>query len=128
MTVVDTSALVLALADPTHKAAEHLVKSEALHAPHLIDIEFLHVTRKLWLKNEISEDQASQLLISLSDVPITRHQHLPLNQRIWQHRHNLTPHDASFVVLAEVLECPLLTADRKMAESPGCDSVEFILV
>ncbi len=33
----------------------------------------------------------------------------------WRHRDNITIHDAVYVVLAQHLDAPLLTADRKLA-------------
>ena len=33
-------------------------------------------------------------------------------------RSNVTPYDAVYVALAEVLECVLLTADRRLASAP----------
>ena len=42
-----------------------------------------------------------------------------LNERIWALRHNLSAYDASYVALAEALNCPLLTADVRLAGAPG---------
>jgi predicted nucleic acid-binding protein len=39
--------------------------------------------------------------------------------RVWQLRGNLTAYDASYIALAEALDCPLLTADRRLAGAPG---------
>jgi len=38
---------------------------------------------------------------------------------MWQLRANLTGYDAAYVALAELLEAPLVTADEKLASSPG---------
>jgi predicted nucleic acid-binding protein len=34
-------------------------------------------------------------------------------------RENLTAYDALYVALAEALDCPLLTADARLANAPG---------
>lgn len=34
-------------------------------------------------------------------------------------RHNLTPYDAIYVVLSDLLGVPLLTADGRLARAPG---------
>jgi predicted nucleic acid-binding protein len=34
-------------------------------------------------------------------------------------RANLTAYDASYVALAELLDCELLTGDRRLAQAPG---------
>jgi len=36
----------------------------------------------------------------------------------WQLRTNLTPYDASYVALAELLGVALLTVDRRLARAP----------
>ncbi len=40
-------------------------------------------------------------------------------RRVWAHRNNLTAYDAAYVALAELLNCPLVTADRRLAGAPG---------
>jgi predicted nucleic acid-binding protein len=39
--------------------------------------------------------------------------------RIWELRHNLTAYDAAYVALAEALEVPLLTCDRRIKGASG---------
>ena len=34
--------------------------------------------------------------------------------RMWKLRHNVTAYDATYVALAEELDCPLLTADSRL--------------
>lgn len=47
----------------------------------------------------------------------------PFAGRIWALRENLTSYDAWYVALAEALDCPLATLDRKLsrASGPRCD-------
>ena len=45
----------------------------------------------------------------------------------WALRHNLSAYDACYVALAEALDCPLLTADARMALAPGPEC-SFIVV
>lgn len=40
-------------------------------------------------------------------------------RRAFELRANVTPYDAGYVALAEALDCPLWTADRRLAEAPG---------
>ena len=42
-----------------------------------------------------------------------------LLDRIWELRDNLTAYDATYVALAEALDCPLLTTDVRLARTPG---------
>jgi predicted nucleic acid-binding protein len=39
--------------------------------------------------------------------------------RIWDLRNNLTAYDAAYVALAEALDAPLLTRDRRLAAAAG---------
>jgi len=48
-----------------------------------------------------------------------RHPHRPFLPRVWQLRHNLTSYDAVYVALAELLNAPLLTRDRKLGTASG---------
>jgi len=55
----------------------------------------------------------------LRALPIRRVPHLPLLDRCWALRANLTTYDAVYVALAELFDAPLLTADAKLAVAPG---------
>ena len=44
---------------------------------------------------------------------------LGLLGRVWALRHNVSAYDASYVALADALDCPLLTADARLAGAPG---------
>jgi len=39
--------------------------------------------------------------------------------RCWELRDNLTIYDAAYVALAEALQAPLLTGDRRLARATG---------
>ena len=90
-----------------------------LHAPHLIDVEFLHALRRLHARGKLNSTEANQLLESMRDLRIERYAHTPLVTRVWAWRDNLTDDDATFVALAETLGAPLLTADAKLAAAPN---------
>jgi predicted nucleic acid-binding protein len=46
---------------------------------------------------------------------VRRYPHAFLLARIWQLRGSLSAYDATYVALAEALEAPLLTRDRRLA-------------
>lgn len=92
---------------------------EALHAPHLIDLEIAQTLRRYQAIGELSPQRARQALLAFAQMPIERHPHWPFFERIWELRRNLTAYDAAYVALAEVLEAPLLTCDRALASAPG---------
>ena len=52
-------------------------------------------------------------------MPIRRYPHDVLLPRVWDLRHNLTAYDATYVALAEALDAPLVTRDRRLACAAG---------
>ena len=121
MLVVDASVLANVLADdgPDGSTARDAIRDGELHAPDLIDVEAMAVLRKRWLVHDLSEDRFRDAIADLADLPITRYPALPLLQRAFQLRHNVTAYDAMYVALAEGLACALLTADRRLAAAAG---------
>lgn len=59
------------------------------------------------------------MVSGLTVIPIVRYPALPLMMRAYELRSNLTPYDAAYVGLAEILGCPLLTGDKRLASAPG---------
>ena len=122
MIVVDASALVEVLLNrPSGERVAHrlLDPLEALHAPHLIDLEVAQALRRYQAAGEMSPQRARQALLAFVQMPLERHPHWPFLGRIWALRRNLTAYDAADVALAEVLDAPLLTCDRALASAPG---------
>jgi predicted nucleic acid-binding protein len=120
--VVDASALLEVLLNrPSGERIAHrlLDPREALHAPHLIDLEVTQALRRCQAAGEMSPQRARQALLTLVQMPLERHPHWPFLDRIWELRRNITAYDAAYVVLAEVLDAPLLTCDRALASAPG---------
>lgn len=124
MIVVDASVVVdvLASTEPDPALAERLDDDDDLRAPHLIDLEFLNALRRLVAKGELNGDRASDALADLHDLRLVRYPHLPLVDRAWSFRSNLTAYDVAYVALAELLEVPLLTCDMRLAASTGHDA------
>jgi predicted nucleic acid-binding protein len=50
---------------------------------------------------------------------MTRYPVFSLLDRVWELRDNLSAYDASYVALAELLDCSLLTADARLSRAPG---------
>ncbi len=42
-----------------------------------------------------------------------------LTAPVWRLRDNVSTYDACYVCLAEVLDCPLVTADGRLTRAPG---------
>ena len=121
MLVVDASALLEAIVavDPAPGLIERLAEDGDLHVPHLIDVEVLHALRRLNVLGELSDSRAIDARGDFRDLPLVRYPNVALSDRIWQLGHNLTAYDATYVALAETLEVPLVTCDRRLIDAPG---------
>jgi predicted nucleic acid-binding protein len=120
--VVDASALLevlLATAGGTRVADRLFRPNESLHAPHLIDLEVIQVLRRYCLAGELRPGRALEAIADLDALPMARHPHQLFLPRIWELRHALTAYDAVYVTLAEALDAPLITRDRRLAASHG---------
>ncbi|MEO8811281.1 MAG: type II toxin-antitoxin system VapC family toxin [Caulobacteraceae bacterium] len=117
MIVVDASALLGALLrTPLARAATRWLfdSGETPHAPHLIDVEVAQTLRRHVARGEMDELRRAALA-DLADFPLRRHAHQIFLPRAWELRHNFTAYDAIYVALAEALDAPLLTLDRRLA-------------
>jgi predicted nucleic acid-binding protein len=115
--VVDASAALAALlsAGPARRA----LASEQLHAPHLIDSEVANALRRASAARRLDADAAWAALDVWRRLGMTRYPAYSLLDRIWEHRDNLSAYDATYVALAELLDCSLLTADARLGRAPG---------
>jgi predicted nucleic acid-binding protein len=115
--VIDASILATALGDDGEDGANARARigGEELAAPEIIDLEVASV----WRRTLTDKRRAALALTDLIDIPLRRARHLPLLMRCWELRHNLTPYDACYVALAELLGVRLVTADRRLAGASG---------
>ncbi len=117
MIVVDASAAVRALLHDGE--ARRYLSTERLAAPHLVDAEVIQALRRLVARGSVSETDAGRAVRQWSQLGLKRLAVDRLTTRVWALRHNLSAYDASYVALAEALDCPLLTADVRLASAPG---------
>lgn len=121
MIVVDASVLAPALGDDgaDGELARSRLGAGPLFAPELIDLEVASVWRRAARGGRLEGRRAQQALADLASFPLTRAPHAPLLPRIWELRENVTPYDAAYIALAEVLEATLLTADARLEATLG---------
>src|SRR5262245_8171968 len=122
MIVVDSSAMTeLLLETPRGRRVEERLfrDGEALHAPHVMDVEVLRALRRFVLKGDITEERAETALADLVDFRIRRHEHYGFLFRAWQLRDNLAAYDAIYVAIAEALDAVVVTCDAPMGNAPG---------
>lgn len=124
MIVVDSAAVIDALtAVPGTGELRAYLREEELHAPALLDFEVVSVLRGLTLGGDLNRPRTTDLLTDFEALPVCRWQSAdPLRRRAFALRHNVSAYDAAYVVLAESLECPLLTRDTRLARSSGHDA------
>ena len=120
MPVVDASVLVeyLAGGEGRERARSRLLREREVWAPHLVDAEVGHVLRRAVASAELTARSAAAALDDLAEFPLRRAAHLGLLRRAWTLRKNVTFYDALYVALAERLDMPLLTFDRRLAAVP----------
>lgn len=122
MIVVDASAILeTLLRRPAATIVEKLLfePSQTIHAPHLLDVEVAQVVRRFAENRELDAERGREALRDLADFPVRRYPHDFLLPRVWDLRNNFTAYDAMYVALAEALDAPLLTRDKRLAASPG---------
>ncbi len=121
MIVVDSAAIVDVLTGV--QGCERLrecLTGEELHAPALLDFEFVSALRGLTLSGQLSPARASDALTDYEALPILRWDAGDaLRRRAYSLRENLTAYDAAYVALAEALACELVTRDARLARSSG---------
>jgi predicted nucleic acid-binding protein len=120
--VVDASALVeFLLRTSAGKTGETwLLRSrQTLHVPHLLDVAVTQIVRRYAATGAIAAERGQEAIADLADMAMQRYPHDFLLPRVWALRNTLSAYDAIYVALAEALEIPLLTRDRRLAAAPG---------
>lgn len=122
MIVLDASAALewLLVRDGSAAIADRFRDPDVIvHAPSLLGVEITAALRGLVLGRHVTPARASIALSDLTSADITLHDPTPLLPRAWDLRNNLTPYDAVYVALAEVLDATLVTTDARIAGAPG---------
>jgi len=119
--VVDASILAPALADDNSDGdtVRTGLRGQALAAPELIDLEVASVWRRQVMAGQLEARRADLAVADLLALPLQRIPHRQLLTRGWELRQNLTPYDAAYVALAELLDVVLVTGDKRLSRSPG---------
>ena len=121
MLIVDASCLYEVLRNGRYAQSVRSILSEHDEhaAPSVIDAECMGLLRRDLLRGDISEDRAWTAHLDLRDWPGERFTLEPFNERVWELRNNVRTWDAYYIALAEVLDAPLLTLDRRLASAQG---------
>ena len=121
MIVVDASVLANVVGDDGpdgRRARDELRSVGELAAPDLVDVETVAVLRKRWLAKTVSDRRFAAAVDDLEALDMDRYPTIRFMRRAYELRANVTGYDATYIALAETLGCALLTADRRLANSP----------
>ncbi len=126
--VVDASVVASTLlgVDDHRDWATAMVAAGEIAAPHLMQFEVGNIIRRVVAHGAIDADTGAHALAELIRLPLL--ESVPFDRiaaRAWELRANVTTYDAAYVAVAELLECPLVTLDRRLARAtaPRCEIV-----
>ena len=119
--VVDASVLVAATTDAGAEGtwAEQVLGEGNLVAPHLVLVEATNILRRLERSKLLSRLEATAAQRDLLDLDVLLVPFEPFAARVWDLRGTITSYDAWYVAVAEALELPLATLDRRLSRATG---------
>lgn len=103
--------------DPANPELLALIADSELHAPALIDYEVASALRGHALGGKLADAQLEDAADDFNALYIERYPLSAMIRDVLDLRDNFTVCDAAYVVLAQGLEVPLVTADAKLAEA-----------
>jgi predicted nucleic acid-binding protein len=119
--VVDASILANLIGDDGSDGdrAREVLDGQELSVPDLADVEVVSVLRRRWLAKTMTARRFAAAIDDLGALPADRYPALPFMPRAYELRANVSAYDATYVALAEQLDCALITGDRRLASAPG---------
>jgi predicted nucleic acid-binding protein len=118
--VVDAGALSDALLDDGSvgiSARRALTTDPHWGAPTHLLVEVVSVVRARTLAGKLGPARAHDAIDALATLVVDYVETIELVDRMWQLRDNLTAHEAAYVAAAEVLGCPLVTGNGRLAKA-----------
>lgn len=119
--VVDGSVLVAATTDagPDGTWAENVVAEGGIVAPHLVLVEATNILRRLESAKQLTRLEATAAQKDLLGLDLVLVPFEPFAERVWELRRNVTSYDAWYIAVAEALDLPLATLDRRLSRASG---------
>ena len=130
--VIDASALTEVLIGSrrgSRLSGRLLRREHRLHAPVHVDLEVQVALRSMLVRGALDESRAEE---AREDLRAMRLRRWPLSDellaRAWAMRHNVTPYDAAYVALAEILDATLVSTDARLVRTIRSDTGVGVLV
>jgi predicted nucleic acid-binding protein len=123
--VLDASAVNVFLlrANEVVPLTDAIANCEHIACPLILDFEVLNTLRKQVYERVVTVGRAEEALDLYGQLPFVRYPTSILADKIWAMRNNFTAYDAAYIALAEFLEVPIYTKDRKWMNKPGHTAV-----
>jgi predicted nucleic acid-binding protein len=115
--VIDATTIVSGLL--TVGSSREALETNDLHIPHLADSEVVSALTRLVRNEAVDARGAKRALDRWVLFGVRRHPVRALMPRMWELRQNVKADDATYVALAERLDLPLVTCDKRLAHAPG---------
>ena len=109
--------------DPANPGLLALLADEELHAPALLDFEVASALRGHALGGKLDPVRLEEAVEDFIAFRIERHPMTDLLGHMLDLRGSFTVYDAAYLVLAQALEAPIVSADAKLREAtrPGIE-------
>jgi predicted nucleic acid-binding protein len=119
--VADSSAFVeLLVGSPKASVVLRVLAGQQIHAPDLISFEVLSAIRGHVRGAKLTSAQGLAAMLAFEAIE-DRLELWPLLDVMTEHaiqlRENVSSYDATYVTLAKILPCPLVTADAKLGRA-----------
>ncbi|WP_342314654.1 type II toxin-antitoxin system VapC family toxin [Mycobacterium avium] len=99
--------------------ARKVLASDRVWAPEVIDIEVVNGLRRCLALGQLDEKTAQAAVNAWRGLGVRRVGELGLLPRVWELREVLDAGAASYVALAEALDCTVVTADASLSAAAG---------
>ena len=118
--VIDASAFTgLVIGSSSPVLADHAAANGHWLAPEHFTIEVVSALRGAWLDGTLTDTTFPVAVQRLADAGVQTWPVRPLLPRVVELAANASVYDAASVALAEHLDVPLLTDDRRLSRVPG---------
>ncbi len=122
MIVVDASAMIELLTGGANAREIAGLLDDDLFAPDLLVAEVSRcLTRIDRAGNDVEPARRAFESAPIGYVPVWPHA-----DRIWALRHTVSAYDASYVVVAEALRCPIVTSDARLGRATGIQTLVIV--